>query len=74
MRKLLKFIVRKVPRIYLIRFSYAFSWIIAIFYKGEKHHCPICGGNFRTFLPYGYTTQVAIIVCAHRVYRLSDTV
>ncbi len=55
MRKFLKFIVRKVPRIYLIRFSYAFSWIIAAFYKGKKQHCPICGGNFRTFLPYGYT-------------------
>ena len=59
MRKFLKFIVRKVPRIYLIKFSYAFSWIFAAFYKGKKHHCPICGGNFRKFLPYGYTETSA---------------
>ena len=59
MRKLLKFIVRKVPRIYLIKFSYAFSWIFAAFYKGNKQHCPICDGNFRTFLPYGYTDNNA---------------
>lgn len=53
MRKFIKFIVRKVPRPYLIKFSYAFSWIVAIFYKGNSHNCPICEGNYRKLLPYG---------------------
>jgi SAM-dependent methyltransferase len=53
MRKFIKFLVRKIPRPYLIKFSYAFSWIVAIFYKGNKHECPICGGTYRKLLPYG---------------------
>ncbi len=53
MRKFIKFLVRKVPRPVLIKFSYAFSWIVAAFYKGNKHECPICGGTYRKFLPYG---------------------
>jgi len=53
MRKFIKFLVRKIPRPYLIKFSYAFSWIVAMFYKGNNHTCPICEGNYRTLLPYG---------------------
>ncbi len=57
MRKLIRFLINKVPRIYLIRFSYAFSWVVAIFYKGNKYYCPVCEGHFRKFLPYGYTDK-----------------
>ncbi|PIE86249.1 MAG: SAM-dependent methyltransferase [Bacteroidia bacterium] len=53
MNKIIKFLVRKIPRVWLIRFSYLFSWLVVPFYKGEKQHCPICKGNFRKFLPYG---------------------
>ncbi len=55
MRRILKFIVRNIPRKYLIRFSFAFSKIFALFYIGKKQDCPICQGHFRTFLPYGYS-------------------
>ncbi|MBN2668731.1 MAG: methyltransferase domain-containing protein [Bacteroidales bacterium] len=55
MRQFIKFLVRHVPRIYLIRFSFAFSKIFALFYRGNKQYCPICEGHFRKFLPYGYT-------------------
>jgi SAM-dependent methyltransferase len=53
MKKLIQFIVRKIPRIYLIKFSFLFSKIISIFYAGNKHECPVCGHKFRKFLPYG---------------------
>lgn len=53
MRKLMRFLVRKVPRKHLIRFSRLFSSIIAIFYYGNKYQCPICENKFRKLLPYG---------------------
>jgi SAM-dependent methyltransferase len=57
MRKFMKFLVRNIPRKYLIRFSFAFSYIFSLFYIGKKQNCPICEGHFRTFLPYGYTDK-----------------
>jgi SAM-dependent methyltransferase len=53
MKAIIKFLVRKVPRPVLIKFSYIFSKIISIFYIGNKVECPICNGHFRKFLPYG---------------------
>ncbi len=53
MRAIIKFLVRKVPRPILIKFSYLFSSIITIFYKGNNVECPICEKSFRKFLPYG---------------------
>lgn len=53
MRKLMKYLVRNIPRQTLIRFSFIFSKIIAIFYVGNKVNCPICESNFRKFLPWG---------------------
>ncbi|MGC9332062.1 MAG: methyltransferase domain-containing protein [Bacteroidales bacterium] len=53
MRKFMKFLVRKVPRPVLIRFSYVFRWLILPFYLGKKYECPVCGKHFRNMLPYG---------------------
>ncbi len=53
MRKFIKFIVRNIPRKYLIKFSSIFSFIVVLFYKGNNVECPICKGKFRKFLPYG---------------------
>ena len=53
MRALIKFLVRKIPRPVLIKFSFIFSRIISVFYLGNNVACPICGGHFRKFLPYG---------------------
>jgi SAM-dependent methyltransferase len=49
----MKFLVRKVPRPILIKFSFFFSRIISVFYLGNNVACPICKGHFRKFLPYG---------------------
>lgn len=54
MKKLISLITRIFPRQMLIRFSYLFSLLIRPFYWGNKVECPICGGHFHKFLPYGY--------------------
>ncbi len=53
MRTIIKFLVRKIPRPILIKFSYMFSWIIRLFYRGNNVECPICEHHFSKFLPYG---------------------
>lgn len=54
MKKLIAFFTKIFPRQWLIKFSYLFSWIVRPFYMGDKVECPICGGRFRKFMPYGY--------------------
>jgi SAM-dependent methyltransferase len=56
---------------------------IAIFYKGDKVACPVCGGRFRKFLPYGYNAVREGALCPgcmslerHRlmwIYLISET-
>lgn len=53
MKKIMRFLVRKVPRPYLIKFSFLFSKIVAFFYRGDNVYCPVCESSFRKFLPYG---------------------
>jgi SAM-dependent methyltransferase len=54
MRRLIKFLLKYIPRPFLIRISLIFSKPISIFYIGDKQECPICEKKFRKFLPYGY--------------------
>ena len=54
MKKLISLFTRIFPRQTLIRCSYLFSVLIRPFYIGNKVECPVCGGHFRKFLPYGY--------------------
>lgn len=49
----MRFVVRKIPRPLLIRFSYVFRFLIIPFYRGNNYECPVCGGKFRKMLPYG---------------------
>lgn len=53
MRKLMRFLVRNIPRPWLIRFSGLFSMLILPFYHGTRYQCPICENKFRKLLPYG---------------------
>jgi SAM-dependent methyltransferase len=43
-----------VPRPWLIRLSLVFMRFSAVFYYGNNVECPVCGGQFRKFMPYGY--------------------
>ena len=53
MKGLIRLLIRKLPRPVLIRFSYLFSWIFRIWYRGNNVECPVCENTFRSFLPYG---------------------
>ncbi len=53
MQKFITFLVRKIPRPILIKFSFLFSKLTSVFYKGNKYKCPVCQNEFRKLLPYG---------------------
>ena len=53
MRWLIRFLMRRVPRPFLIRFSGLFSSMVKPFYAGNSVECPVCSSTFRKFLPYG---------------------
>lgn len=54
MKKLIRFLLRHIPRPWLISFSMAFGKLASFFYRGNRFECPVCGGRYRKFLPYGY--------------------
>lgn len=53
MKKLISWIIRRVPRKYLQIISPLALKVLAIFYRGNKVECPVCGKSFKKFLPYG---------------------
>jgi len=53
MKKIIRFLVRKVPRPVLIRLSLILRKPVSLFYKGDNVECPVCKKSFRKFLPYG---------------------
>ncbi|MFO7369071.1 MAG: methyltransferase domain-containing protein [Bacteroidales bacterium] len=54
MKKLIRFVLNHIPRPWLIRLSQVFMKFSAFFYRGDNVECPVCGGHFRKFMPYGY--------------------
>ena len=53
MKKLIKYLVRKVPRPILIKLSLLVNKPVSWFYKGNNVECTVCEKKFRKFLPYG---------------------
>ena len=53
MRRAKLFLIQKLPRHQLIRFSFIFSSIFSIFLRGNKYYCPICDAGFSRFFAYG---------------------
>lgn len=53
MKSLISWTIRHIPRKYLQLFSHVFLRMAAVFYRGNKVQCNICGLGFRKFLPYG---------------------
>ena len=53
MKKLYKFLLRKLPRPLLIRLSYPFKKLAPLLYKGNNVECPVCGKSYSKFLSYG---------------------
>lgn len=54
MKRILKYILKVVPRPLLIKLSYLARPILTLFLRGSKYTDPIDGRKFRKFLPYGY--------------------
>jgi SAM-dependent methyltransferase len=54
MKHIIRTVLNIFPRPWLIRFSYVFVRFASVLYRGNKVECPVCGGKFSRFLPYGY--------------------
>jgi len=63
MKKLYFWILRHIPRRYLIIFSYVFSKLSSVIYMGNKVECPICKGKFRKLLSYGVWQERKNALC-----------
>lgn len=63
MKKIISFVIRKIPRKYLQIISPLALKIIALFYKGDNVQCPISGRKYRQFLPYGRNPARANALC-----------
>lgn len=63
MNNLVRWFLNSFPRQTLIRLSYYFLPLLSLVFRGRKYHCPVCEGNFRQFLPYGYNTIRAHVLC-----------
>lgn len=61
------FLLRNIPRPFLIRLSWVFSKIAPFVLKGNNVECPVCNNTYRTFLPYGYggSAKRKNVLCPH---------
>ncbi|EMS30950.1 Glycosyltransferase [Mariniradius saccharolyticus AK6] len=57
MKSLISFVIRFIPRKYLQLVSHFFLRVMAVFYKGDKVACNVCGHTYSKFLPYGRTAR-----------------
>jgi predicted SAM-dependent methyltransferase len=64
MKKIYGWMLKTIPRPWLIRLSYVFRLFAPLFYAGNKVECPVCNRHFRKFLPYG-ATQRDNVLCPH---------
>ncbi len=53
MKKIIGWVIRYIPRKYLQLISPLALRVLALFYRGKIVQCPICGSQFKKFLPYG---------------------
>ena len=53
MKKIISFLIRKVPRRYLQVLSPPVMKFLAWWFRGNKYTCPIDGRSYRKLLPYG---------------------
>lgn len=65
MKRIISFLIRKVPRKYLQLFSGFFLRILSVFYRGKAVVCPVCEKSFRKFLPYGRIKPRSNALCPH---------
>jgi SAM-dependent methyltransferase len=62
MKKFYGWLLRTIPRPWLIRLSYVFRLFAPLFLMGSKVQCTVCEKKYRKFLPYG-THQRDNVLC-----------
>ncbi|HAA14224.1 MAG TPA: SAM-dependent methyltransferase [Cytophagales bacterium] len=65
MKRLISFIIRKIPRHILQRFAHLVLPMVGFFYRGNTVECTVCGHTFRKFLPYGRMPPRPNALCPH---------
>ena len=63
MKKVIQFLLSHIPRPWLIRLSLLSMKFTSLLYKGNNVECPVCGGQFSKFMPYGYTKSRDNALC-----------
>lgn len=63
MKELVRWVLNRVPRVWLQRFAGVLVPIVGLAYLGRSRECPICGTRRRRFLPYGYVTSREDALC-----------
>lgn len=63
MKKLISFVIRKVPRKYLQLVSAPILKVVGLFLRGNNVTCPIIDKSYRKFLPYGRINPRANALC-----------
>lgn len=54
MKRTIKFLINRVPRKHIQKVVHWGLPVSRLVYAGRRVQCPVCGGSFRKFLPYGY--------------------
>ncbi len=63
MKKTIAILLNVIPRPWLIRLSQPVMFFTSVFLKGTNVECPVCGGSFSRFLPYGYNKVRQGVLC-----------
>lgn len=63
MKRLIRWALNRVPRPVLQRMAGWAVPVLGLFCKGRGSVCPLCGSEFRKFLPYGYVRLRSNALC-----------
>ena len=63
MKKLIRFVLRHVPRRYIQRVVHLCTPVLGLAYAGRGVECPVCGARYRRFMPYGYVNPRGNALC-----------
>lgn len=65
MKRLIRFVLNRVPRPLLQRLAGRVVPLVGLLYRGRGAECPVCGRRYRRFLPYGYVRTRDNALCPH---------
>lgn len=65
MKKIIRWSLNHVPRGVLQRLAEWTVPLTGLLYRGHGVRCPLCGREYRKFLPYGYVTPRENALCPH---------